>query len=192
MELQPGDKFGRLTIIRKDGVHHKPCGTTESKYLCVCDCGNRVSVLAHNLRSGNTRSCGCQSKDAHRRSMQPNHGGVINQIILGYKRHARDRGLEWALKPEEVGQLISSPCFYCGAEKSNRMVTKNCLEGFEYNGIDRVDSANGYTIDNVVACCRQCNYAKRDMSQKQFVTWLQRAAERTKPLAQQWADEINK
>jgi hypothetical protein len=43
-----GEKFGRLTITAKG-----------NKYMCVCDCGNKVAVLICNLRSGRTKSCGC-------------------------------------------------------------------------------------------------------------------------------------
>lgn len=32
---------------------------------CVCDCGNRVTVRAENLRTGNTTSCGCYAKENH-------------------------------------------------------------------------------------------------------------------------------
>ena len=114
----------------------------------------------------------------------PNSEGVINQVILQYKRHARDRGLEWALGYEDVKRLIASPCFYCGAVNSNHKVTKNCKEGFDHNGIDRVDSAMGYTIDNVVPCCKVCNRAKNNMTQKDFIMWVQQAAKHTKLIAE--------
>ena len=54
-----GQKFERLTALRP---------TTERKYgsvvwECQCDCGNIVKVSAGNLKSGNTKSCGCLSKE---------------------------------------------------------------------------------------------------------------------------------
>ena len=58
------------------------------------------------------------------------------------------------------------PGIYCGTEKSNHKVTKNCLEGYDHNGIDRIDSSKNYTIANVAPCCKICNYAKSDMTQK--------------------------
>ena len=190
MELQNGDKFGRLVVIRKDGVHTKPCGTTQSKYLCRCECGNTVSVLMQNLKNGNTKSCGCLVKELKEQTILPDHRGVKNQIILQYKRHAKDRGLCWELDYETVSNIISSPCFYCGAEKSNRKITKNCREGYEYNGIDRIDSSKGYVLNNVVPCCKTCNRAKLDMSQKDFILWLQKAASHTRAMASQWGGDI--
>jgi hypothetical protein len=31
----------------------------DGKYECSCDCGNTTIVHKHNLRNGNTKSCGC-------------------------------------------------------------------------------------------------------------------------------------
>ena len=185
-ELQSGIRFGRLTVIKKDGVHRKPCGTTQSKYLCKCDCGTEISVLMQNLKNGNTKSCGCLSADIKEQKKLPENRGVINQIILGYKRHARDRNLCWKLDYEQVKEIILSQCYYCGTERSNIKITKNCKNGFAYNGIDRIDSSKGYEIDNVVPCCKICNVAKLNMSQKEFVLWIQKAAKHTKSMADQW------
>jgi len=41
-----------------------------------------------------------------------------------------------------------------------------------YNGIDRLDSSKGHVIDNVVPCCKWCNYAKRERSYKDFLDWV--------------------
>jgi len=182
MAFRPGNRFGKLVIIRQDGIHAKPCGTTERKWLCQCDCGNFVTVLGHNLKSGNTKSCGCIPKQ----NKLPNNEGVINQIILQYKRHAKDRNLSWNLTYEQVAKIIQEPCHYCGAVKSNRLITKSCKEGYDYNGIDRVDSAVGYEIENVVSCCKICNYAKSNINKKDFILWAIRIANHSKAMAEQW------
>lgn len=54
-----GKRFGKLTVINKTAGHRVPGGQVLSEYLCKCDCGAEVSVLAMNLVSGNTQSCGC-------------------------------------------------------------------------------------------------------------------------------------
>lgn len=43
--------------------------------------------------------------------------------------------------------------------------------GLVYSGIDRIDSHEDYTEDNVVACCRVCNYAKSNMDVNEFRDW---------------------
>lgn len=46
-----GQKFGKLTIIQK---------SENSKWKCVCDCGNEVVASENDLISGNVIGCGCK------------------------------------------------------------------------------------------------------------------------------------
>lgn len=52
-------KFGNLTVIKRNGTYVAPNGNTSPIYLCKCDCGNECNVTAISLRSGHTTSCGC-------------------------------------------------------------------------------------------------------------------------------------
>lgn len=54
-----GQKFGRLTVVSIDGYHEYPSGRKSTKWICRCECGNQVSVIGQNLKSGTTKSCGC-------------------------------------------------------------------------------------------------------------------------------------
>ena len=58
-----GQRFGRLIAIRPDQTHVKPSGKIVTTWVCRCDCGNEIIVSTSNLRSGNTKSCGCLQKD---------------------------------------------------------------------------------------------------------------------------------
>lgn len=53
-----GLKFGRLTATEYLG---------HGKWLCQCSCGQTVIVLSYNLRSNNTKSCGCYKKEINKR-----------------------------------------------------------------------------------------------------------------------------
>lgn len=60
-----GQVFSRLTVISYYGSSKKE-GNTKSRgalWSCQCKCGNIIITLAHSLRSGHTRSCGCLQKD---------------------------------------------------------------------------------------------------------------------------------
>jgi hypothetical protein len=37
----------------------------------------------------------------------------------------------------------------------------------------------GYTIENVVPCCKRCNQAKSDQSVVDFLAWIRRVYEHT-------------
>ena len=54
-----GQRFGRLVALER--VENAKDGKVQWK--CKCDCGNEVIVKTNNLRSGNTKSCGCYAKD---------------------------------------------------------------------------------------------------------------------------------
>lgn len=58
MLIRKGYKYGRLTIIKEvepDIYRDRKL----RKFLCQCDCGNKVEVRLERLRSGSTQSCGC-------------------------------------------------------------------------------------------------------------------------------------
>lgn len=157
------------------GPHHR------RHFVFRCDCGNTKILQAANVSSGNTKSCGCMYADSYASRRLPGNLGVIRHLILQYKRHARDRGIDFELSENQFTSLLSKPCFYCGLPPSNNKITKNCT-GFLYSGIDRKNPSRGYTIKNVVSCCSHCNRAKREMSVKDFVRWVLKVAS----MAEQW------
>lgn len=57
--IVPGSRFGRFTVEADAGVRWNK----QVVWLCRCDCGRMRSVRARNLRSGNTRSCGCLNRE---------------------------------------------------------------------------------------------------------------------------------
>ncbi len=53
-----GNRFGFLTVLRFK--EKRP--PNAYYYVCQCDCGRTVDVIASNLRGGTTQSCGCGIK----------------------------------------------------------------------------------------------------------------------------------
>lgn len=53
-------RFGWLTVITavEERRHGEWC------WLCLCSCGRETTVTSGNLRSGNTKSCGCSQHKA--------------------------------------------------------------------------------------------------------------------------------
>src|SRR5262249_46953177 len=103
-----------------------------------------------------------------------------NIVHNSYRKSARNRGHAWGLTGEDFDRLTSQDCFYCGQPPSRvQRPLRGSYEGgdFVYNGIDRVDNKLGYTLENVVPCCKTCNYAKRDMPHDEFMAWIARLTE---------------
>jgi hypothetical protein len=67
-----GRVFGRLTVHSLHGSKRAPCGRMYRMWRCACECAGAkyrgctglAYVTTENLRSGNTKSCGCLRYDA--------------------------------------------------------------------------------------------------------------------------------
>lgn len=59
---ETGNKYGHLTVLEYD-YSQDNC----AKWKCQCDCGNIISVRGVDLRSGNTKSCGCIKSEGEAR-----------------------------------------------------------------------------------------------------------------------------
>lgn len=72
-----------------------------------------------------------------------------------YKTRAKEDGRVFNLSFSEFESLLSGECVYCGT-------TDNMT-------IDRIDSAQGYTLSNSQSCCNACNTMKMNMTHKKFI-----------------------
>ena len=59
-----GKRFGMLVALH--AVPEEPGSGKSSLWHCRCDCGNEVDIRLSNLRSGNTKSCGCLKKKSQK------------------------------------------------------------------------------------------------------------------------------
>lgn len=50
-----GNRYGRLLVLSVDKDNQK----RDSRWICECSCGTKLSVLAMSLKRGSTKSCGC-------------------------------------------------------------------------------------------------------------------------------------
>lgn len=79
-----------------------------------------------------------------------------------YQRRALRKGLEFTLTDEEFLLLVKQSCYYCNKAYTEEIRKVNRRQ-IHMLTIDRVDSNKGYTKDNCVACCKQCNTMKMDI-----------------------------
>jgi|ERR1700693_90646 len=168
-----GKRFGKLVVISKVPSRTSIDGRHWVQWFCKCDCGNDHTISSASLKTGSTKSCGC-----YRREFSVNPDAPLNYIMYSYKSSARRRGYTFNLTKEEFRKITSSNCFYCGASPA---LEKESRGGFKYfwNGIDRVENSVGYELNNVVPCCSICNLAKNDLSQDEFLSWVNRIVEFT-------------
>jgi 5-methylcytosine-specific restriction endonuclease McrA len=101
------------------------------------------------------------------------HGESSFKAVLKTAIHnAVTRGYSWELTIDEFRKLSLSSCAYCGAPPSNSGKHSVRSNGrFRYSGLDRVDNTVGYTLANVVPCCKTCNQAKNNLTLAAFHEW---------------------
>lgn len=156
-----GKVIGHLTVIRR--LKNNRFGG--AVWRCQCTCKRFCNVSQAHLGK-NTFSCGCLRK-AVSSNKRKKEGSSFRALLNAYRQAARKRGQTWELSDEQFKEITSQRCYYCGAEPA--LVWTTPSDSYKHNGVDRKDSSIGYTPDNCVPCCKQCNYAKRDLSVEEFV-----------------------
>jgi len=67
-----------------------------------------------------------------------------------YKKTSNNRGIVFDISKDHFNTMTREDCRYC----------KRSLPIGKYNGVDRIVPNNGYTVDNTVSCCDDCNTTK--------------------------------
>ena len=76
-----GQRFGRLTVIKRAGISKHG---QSAKWVCQCDCGKTTVVGSYELRSGNTKSCGCLANELSSLRMKERFIGNEYKIVDDY------------------------------------------------------------------------------------------------------------
>jgi len=174
-----GSKYGKLTVVSLEGRGAR------NRYIwsCVCECGGIKAVAQDLLTCGKTKSCGCligPSRLAHNK--YPDRvGALFNLLYFSVKKRHNKKSKEKCIGIDLFINLSNSPCNYCGTTGSNtkKDVRRDSRGGeavtaivsdttIKFNGIDRIDSSKGYTEENCVSCCKECNTAKMSLTENEF------------------------
>jgi len=76
LKLNYGDKIGSCVYLNDEGIHCSS-GRRTAKFKCVC--GNEFIGVISEIKSGNTKSCGCRKIKAIK-DMSTTHGHTVNGI----------------------------------------------------------------------------------------------------------------
>jgi hypothetical protein len=174
-----GKRFGRGIVT---GFLGKLPVSNFYVWELICDCGNVYKSTTSNLNFGHVTSCGCYKlervkeniKKATLANTMPLGIATFNELLRSYKKRAIEKGLCFELTQDQFEKLTKSNCVYCGQEPSG-VYRANTRNGeYIYNGVDRIDSTLGYTVDNCIPCCKRCNQGKNNMPYDEFMNWIAR------------------
>jgi len=174
--MHVGDTYGRLTALENLGYRDRSKGYT---WRFKCSCGGYIETYAYRVKAGIVKSCGCLLREHLARLGQKKRErglGASNRQWSAYRIRAERRQIPFDLSREQFRRAVSEPCFYCGLppQQLARSYSKTGTRSVCFaSGLDRVNSDLGYTVGNVVDCCKKCNMAKNDMTPEEFGEWLE-------------------
>ena len=151
------------TAVKSGGVFSfaHPLGFDKKFCYFFCFCGRTIRIM--NDKPYIDKYARCRKCKEHERRLPHEPYWLVLRRI---RADANNRGLSFDITLEDFMDLCHNPCLYCGEQNLN------FAYGIRYNGLDRVDSSDGYSMDNCVPCCIICNRAKGNMTQKEFYMWI--------------------
>jgi hypothetical protein len=172
-----GKRFGRLVVISYSHSHIQPSKQKRAMWNVICDCGNEKKVSTSCLKN-KTTSCGCYLNEIRTKGLnkKPKGEANFNYKYLSYKTRAKNhkKKIKFLLSKNEFRRIILMNCHYCNSKPVYAHTHRSYNGEFLSNGIDRINSAIGYTIENCVPCCPRCNLMKNNLSYEDFINHIKR------------------
>lgn len=158
-KIKIGSQFGKLKVIKY--LHY-------DSYECLCDCGKINVYKKHNLKNGNTKSCGCSRNIPYYKSKifkgyQEISGKYWSSLISSAKRRniIFDVNIEYAW---DIFLKQNKKCAYSGVDlKFSNNYEKTA-------SLDRINSNKGYIIDNIQWTHKYINVMKLDFTEEGFLS----------------------
>lgn len=143
-----GHKFSRLTVTKFAGQdkHHN------SKWVCICSCGNTKIVTGNSLKTGGVKSCGCLFKEYLEKQRK-----IMTTFNLTHGLSKTSEYRAW----QNMKDRCYNPNCHCFCDYGGRgiKVCNSWLESFEIfykdmgpkpckTSLDRIDNQGNYCFSN--------------------------------------------
>ena len=110
-----GLRFGRWIVLGRHGTRVTPNGSKQPLWDALCDCGTRGVVTGVNLRTGQTKSCGCTQRvevprygSLHQRVRVARGSADVHAcVVCGEPAH------EWSYIEQCPDELLDGNLRYC-------------------------------------------------------------------------------
>lgn len=165
-----GKSFNNLVILCRAGSNRQGGST----WLCKCICGAEKVYSSDHLtrKTGAVKSCGCQAIKAGQDHAQWTGAGEISgnwwSSHVGRERKQTSRKkIVVDVTIEEAWQLFLQQDRRCAL--SGVPLTISPTGKYNTASVDRIDSAKGYTLENIQWVHKDVNFMKRTYSVEYFI-----------------------
>ncbi len=148
-----GMQFGLLTVLYRAEDYVQPSGQHKRIWHCRCKCGNECDIRASDLKSGNTKSCGCLQQSSRGKStFEDLTGKEFGRLTVLFRLpdHITPSGQKqrmWRCKCtcgkecDVYGSQLKNGKKSCGCiveeEKKRKETAKAIIENGEYSSSDK-------------------------------------------------------
>lgn len=142
-----GNRYGRLTVIRKVERIRYASGNSHRVWECLCDCGNIIRCTTDRLRRGNTKSCGCLRKEITSKKNYK-HGGTKTKL---YRIWAEMNGRCFCKTNKAYKNYGARGIRVCDEWRKNFSLFRSWAMSNGYQEgltIERIDNNGNYCPDN--------------------------------------------
>lgn len=136
-----GKRFAHLTVL-KEGNGKDYGGHHYVSWICKCDCGKIVDVITGNLKSGNTKSCGCTNDGCRGKNKFSVSGNTVQVELSNGEIMLCDKD-DWS----KLGEYYWHKCKEGYARSNTREGRENSKPILFHHLI--MPKKDGYVIDHI-------------------------------------------
>lgn len=162
-----GEKFDKLTVIKRVDDLVLPSGKRVVAWFCLCDCGNEIVARGDYLRDGITRHCGCDRKgNGYGKPNKLNKYIIYDDYIIGITTNTNK---EFYIDLNDYNDIKKYSWYenkdgYLLSRINNKIVRMHRLIMNINNSNVIIDHINHNTLDNRKSNLRIVNYSQNNMN----------------------------
>lgn len=160
-----GQKYNKLTVIKRTESRITKSGNKITQWLCQCDCGNMTVVDSNKITSGRTKSYGCEKNTIGDKLRKDLTGKKFRKLTAIKINKVENHITWWECKCECGNNIVAQASrLICGNTKSCGCLSKEIasqihlkdLTGMKFNMLTVLSRAENHGTKTRWKCICDC------------------------------------